>query len=226
MSKISFVLLPCVAMLVAGGPAVAKDFAFFEILKDGKATKAQIAEHCNGDDGRVRAFSAASLDLTLTATPAERVRYKDQQVTNVNANPGEWSGEVYKPLCPGLYTFTLSYTAAAKNGGTAGDIQVQVYLWRAGGTLARPGELVAVADKTGGPRGTGHAAITLAVGTGDEIATHARSADGKPRHFERIQITGYRVQHMPELAADFDTAAWEAARAETDQLRVLSTATK
>jgi len=197
----------------------AEDFAFFNLLKDGKASKADVAAHCASPDGGVRAFSVASLGLTLSE-PHERVRYKDRQFTNVNANPGEWNGEVYKPLCPGLYSFTLDYIAAAKDGATAGDVTVHIHVWRKAASGARPGELAAVAEKTGAPgRGTGHAAVTLALGTGDEISTHTLSADGKPRYFERIQLTGYRVQHMPELAADFDTAWWDADRAEGEKYR-------
>jgi hypothetical protein len=209
------------ALAAAAGPkaAHAEDFAFFNLIKDGKVGKDDVAKHCASPDGGVRAMATASLDLTLTENH-ERVRYKDRQFTNVNANPGEWNGEVYKPLCPGLYAFTLDYITGPKDGATTGDVTVHIHVWRKSKGGPRPGELAAVAEKTGaGARGTGHATVTLALGTGDEIATHSLSADGKPRHFERIQLNVHRVQHMPELAADFDTAAWEADRAESDKVR-------
>ena len=165
-------VLAAVVVSTAPGLAMAEEFAFFNILKDGKATKEQVARHCAAPDGVVRAFSVASLNLTLTEFH-ERVRYKDRQFTNINASPGEWNGEVY-----------------------------------------------AVAEKTGPTaRGTGHAAVILALGTGDEISTHSLSADNKPRHFERIQLTSHRVMHIPELATDFDLTLWEADRAESEKVR-------
>jgi hypothetical protein len=204
------------AVMSAAG---AEDFAFFNLIKDGKVSKDDVAKHCASPDGGVRAMAVASLNLTL-AEPHERVRYKDRQFTNINANPGEWNGEVYKPLCPGLYTVSVDYITAAGDGATAGDVTVHLHAWRKVKGGPRPGELVAVAEKTGAnPRGTGHATVTLALGTGDEIATHSLSADGKPRRFERIQLNVHRVQHMPELAADFDTALWEADRVESDNVR-------
>jgi hypothetical protein len=200
-------------------PAMAEEFAFFTLLKDGKASKETVAQHCESLDGGVRAFSVASLNLTLAQTH-ERVRYKDRQFTKVNANPGEWNGEVYKVLCPGLYNINLDYITGVAEGATAGDVTVHIHVWHKANGGARPGELAAVAEKTGSTaRGTGHAAVTLALGTGDEIATHSLSADNKPRFFERIQLTAHRVTHMPELAADFDTKLWEADRVESDKVR-------
>jgi hypothetical protein len=199
--------------------AQAEDFAFFNLLRDGAATKDQVAQHCGGLDGGVRAFSVASLNLKLSEVH-ERVRYKDRQFTNVNANPGEWNGEVYKVLCPGLYNISLDYITDAKDGATDGDVTVHIHVWHKGETASRPGDLAAVAEKTGpNARGTGHASVTLALATGDEVATHSLSADGKPRFFERIQLSAYRVAHMPELAEAFDTKAWEAERAESDKYR-------
>jgi hypothetical protein len=206
-----------VALMIGG--AQAEDFAFFNLLKDGAATKEQVAQHCGSLDGGVRAFSVASLNLKLSGTH-ERVRYKDRQFTNVNANPGEWNGEVYKVLCPGLYNIAVDYISDAKDGATAGDITVHIHVWHKAKGGQRPGELAAVAEKTGpNARGTGHASVTLALATGDEVATHSLSADAKPRFFERIQLTAHRVAHMPELAAAFDTKAWEAERAESDKYR-------
>lgn len=215
-------ILAVVGSVGTAGGSTARDFAFFDILKDGKADKELIGKHCGEADGWVRAFSSASVNLTQKEA-GKRVSYKSQQFTNVNANPGEWSSEVYKALCPGLYTFTLDYVTTPKDGGTSGDVAVQIHVWRKTGKTDRPGEVVAVADKTGKGRGTGHASVTLALGTGDEVSTYASSADGKPRHFERIQLNGYRVQHMPQLAIDFDSAWWEADRAIADKATLLAT---
>ncbi|MBL8642455.1 MAG: hypothetical protein JNK21_00870 [Rhodospirillaceae bacterium] len=215
------VALASVAGLAAlAGMAEARDFAFFNILKDGKADKEAIGKHCGEADGWVRAFTAASLNLTQKEA-GQRVVYKDKQFTNVNANPGEWSTAVYKALCPGLYTFTLDYTAAPKDGTTNSDVAVQMYVWRKTGSTPRPGDLIAVADKAGKGRGTGHASATITMNTGDELSTFGVSADGKSRFFERIQLNGYRVHHMPQLAADFDSVWWEADRAEADKMKTL-----
>jgi hypothetical protein len=208
-----FAAAAALTLALTGAPG-AEDFAFFNLIKDGK-----VAKHCASADGNVRAFSVASLNLTLTETH-ERVRYADRQFANVNASPGEWNGEVYKTLCPGLYTVSVDYITAAKAGATEGDVTVHIHVWRKAQGGPRPGELAAVAEKTGpGARGTGHATATLVLGTGDEISTHSLSADGKPRHFERIQLNAFRVHNMPELAADFDLAAWEADRVESDKVR-------
>jgi hypothetical protein len=208
-----------ILLLAASPPAAAEDFAFFKLLKDGKASKEAVARHCAGPDGGVRAVAAASLNLTLAETH-ERVRYLDRQLTNVNANPGEWTGEIYKPLCPGLYALSVDFITAGGEGVTDGEVTVHIHVWRKAEGGPRPGALAAVAVKAGpGARGSGHAAVVLALATGDEIATHSLSADGKPRRFERIQFSAYRVQHMPELAADFDRTAWEADQAEAAKVR-------
>ncbi|MDX2144985.1 MAG: hypothetical protein SFV19_16640 [Rhodospirillaceae bacterium] len=216
--RVLFGLTTALTLALMGAPR-AEDFAFFNLIKDGKVSKDEVAKHCGAPDGMVRAFSVASLNLTL-AEFHERVRYTDRQFTNANASPGEWDGEVYKTICPGLYTFSVDYITAAKDGATDGDVTVHIHVWHKAKGGARPGELAAVAEKTGSSaRGTGHATATLALGTGDEISTHSLSADGKPRHFERIQLNAVRVHHMPELAADFDLAAWEADRVESDKVR-------
>lgn len=212
-------VLAAVVLSTAPGLAMAEEFAFFNILKDGKATKEQVARHCAAPDGVVRAFSVASLNLTLKEFH-ERVRYKDRQFTNINASPGEWNGEVYKVMCPGLYNINLDYITGQSEGATDGDVTVHIHVWRSATGGARPGDLAAVAEKTGPTaRGTGHAAVILALGTGDEISTHSLSADNKPRHFERIQLTSHRVMHIPELATDFDLTLWEADRAESEKVR-------
>ncbi len=215
------------AMLLAGGAvsAAEREFAFFNILKDGKADKEALGQHCGEQHGLVRALSSASINL-MQKEQGRRVTYKDKQFTNANANPGEWTTEVYKALCPGLYTFTLDYTAAPKDGATSGDIAVQMYVWHKTGKLPRPGELVAVADKTGKGRGTGHANTAVLLNTGDEVSTYSTSADGKPRFFERITMNAYRAVHMPQLAADFDNVWWEEDRVAADKTRIYIEPTK
>jgi hypothetical protein len=217
--------LVLVALCLAPPASRAEEFAFFSLIKDGKVAKDEIARHCESTDGRVRALSTASLNLTL-AKNHERVKYGDRQFTNVNFSPGEWTGEVYKAICPGLYSVSVDFIATDKDGATAADVTAHIHIWRRGVVdkegkpQGRPGDLAGVAFKAGpAPRGTGHASALLALGTGDEISTHSLSSDGKPRHFERIELNVHRVQPMPDLARDYVAAEWEADRAESEKVR-------
>jgi hypothetical protein len=203
--------------------AAARDFAFFNILKDGKADKEAIAKHCSESDGWVRAFSSASVNLLQTQAN-QRISFKGQQFTNSNASPGEWSMELYKTLCPGLYTFNVDFVTAQKDGSTNGDVTVQLYAWKKDAKGPRPGTVVAEAVKVGKGRGAGHATATLAMGTGDEITAFAVSADGKPVYFERVQLNAHRAHHMPQFAADFDSIWWEEDRAVADKITTLPAA--
>lgn len=203
----------------------AEEFAFFNLIKDGKVSAAAIKKHCDSPDGRVRALSTASLNLTLEKFH-ERVPFRDRQYTNVNFSPGEWSGEVYKAICPGLYSVNVDFIATDAEGGSASDVTVHIHIWRKdaktdeGKLQARPGDLAGVAFKAGpAAKGTGHASATLALGTGDEISLHSLSGDAKPRRFERIELNIHRLQPMPDLARDFNAAEWEADRLESDKAR-------
>lgn len=213
------------ALVAAPFTAGAEDFAFFNLIKDGKVSKEQIATHCETPDGKVRALSTASLNLTLEKFH-ERVPFKDRQYTNVNFSPGEWSGEVYKAICPGLYNVTLDFIAANADGATDGDVTAHIHLWRKAPlkegqeTQARPGELAGVAFKPGpSAKGTGHASAVVVLGTGDEISIHSLSPPNTKRHFERIELNVHRIQPMPEFARDFVAAEWDADKAEADKVR-------
>ena len=99
------------------------------------------------------------------------------------------------------------------------DVAVKVMLWRKEAGGLRPGTVVGIAEKTGAAaRGTGHINVMLRLGSGDEVSTFSASADGKPRYFERIALTGYLASAIDKLAADFDTTVWEAERAEADKV--------
>ena len=211
----------CAAPLAVHG----EDFAFFNLIKDGRVGKADIAKHCESADGRVRGLSTAALNLRLELNH-ERVKYGDRVFTNVNFSPGEWTGEVYKVICPGLYSVSLDFIADDKDGASADDITVHIHVLHKGALtpdgkpVGRPGELAGVAFKPGpAPRGTGHATALLALGTGDEVSTHTLSGDGKPRHFERIELNIHRVQPLPELARDYVAKEWDADRAESEKVR-------
>lgn len=205
--------------------ATAEDFAFFNLIKDGKVPAAAVAKHCETPDGRVRALSTASLNLTLDKFH-ERVPYKDRQYTNVNFSPGEWTGQVYKAICPGLYQVSVDFIATNADGATDGDVTVHIHLWRKAPlkegqeTQSRPGELAGVAFKAGpSAKGTGHASAVVVLGTGDEISTHSLTAPNTKRHFERIEINVHRIQAMPEHARDYVEAEWEADRLAAEKVR-------
>jgi hypothetical protein len=216
------------ALCLAPFTASSEDFAFFKLIKDGRVAKEDVASHCQTPPARVRALSTASLNLKLDLNH-ERVRYVDRQFTNLSFSPGQWTGEVYKAVCPGLYNVTVDFIATDKDGATAGDVTVHIHTWRKAALpdmpafdkpMVRPGELSAVAFKAGpAPKGTGHAQALVALGTGDEISTHSLSSDGKPRFFERVQLNIALVQHMPELARDVVNAEFEADRAESEKVR-------
>ena len=50
----------------------------------------------------------------------------------------------------------------------------------------------------------------LEMATGDELYTFSRSEDGAKRYLKRVQLSGYKVNDMPENAADWDNETWEA----------------
>lgn len=199
---------PVLAQTEEGAP----DFEFFELMTDGKVGGDDVAAHCQGSP---RAFSFETRNLTHTE-PHQRVKFAGRQITNVNANPGEWNGSLYKPLCPGLYTFTVDFTSSNTDGATDGEILVHLHTWHKGGRN-RPGELAAMAVKPAGQAsGVGHASVVVEMATGDEFSLFTLSPGADKRHFDRIQVSGYRVHHLPDLARDFDNTVWDAERAEAD----------
>ena len=198
-------------------PALAQedqpDFVFFSLIdENGRVTADKVAEHCASSP---RALSVETRDLVHTE-PHQRVWFTGRQITNVNANPGEWNGALYKPLCPGLYSFSVSYETSRDNGGTDGEVTVHLHAWSKEGQ-GRPGELTALAIKTSGQKqGVGHASVVLEMATGDEFSLFTLAEDNAPRHFKRLQLTAYRVHHITDLASTFDTDVWDEERADAD----------
>ena len=208
----------CAAALLVAWPALAQDddepdLAFFGLIdENGQVPAQQVAEHC---DGSPRALSVETRDLVHTQ-PHQRVTFTGRQITNVNANPGEWNGSAYKPLCPGLYSFSVDYTTSAEEGATGGEVIVHLHTWHRDGR-ERPGELAAMAVKPPGQeRGVGHASVVVEMASGDEFSLFTLSPGADIRRFERIQLTAHRVHHIPTLARDFDAALWDEERAEAD----------
>lgn len=207
-------------LLMGGTPAHAQtgeddeaDFEFFGLIdENGQVPASMVAEHCAGSP---RAFSVETRNVAHD-TPHQRVWFNGRQITNVNANPGEWNGALYKPLCPGLYVFNVDYTATSTDGATDGDVIVHLHTWHRGGR-GRPGELAAMAVKAPGQdRGVGHASVVVEMATGDEFSLFTLSPGADKRHFDRIQLTAYRLHHVDDLARDFDTTQWDQERADAD----------
>jgi hypothetical protein len=185
------------------------DFVFFNLIEDGKVSRDKVAAHCAGSP---RALSVEVRDVIHT-NPHQRVAFTGRQITNVNASPGEWTGALYKPLCPGLYTFTVDFMSSAEDGATDGEVIVHLHTWHKGGR-ERPGELAALAVKPAGQeRGVGHASVVVEMASGDEFSLFTLSPGADKRRFERLQLNAFLLHDMPKLARDFDTKVWDEERA-------------
>ncbi|MGI9307904.1 MAG: hypothetical protein ACR2P6_01500, partial [Gammaproteobacteria bacterium] len=143
------------------------DFAqFFELIEDGKISAANISERCQKQG---IGFTFAGKDIEHKED-RQRIFYnvsrEDSSVDgrtlrakHFNASFGEWTGSVFKPLCPGMYLITLDFTPIKRT-------ELAVYLRRAG--EERPGQRV-VASKTG------HLSLALPLHSMDEISTWSES---------------------------------------------------
>lgn len=221
MKPAATLILSCfLATMMSANPAWAQadaeeepDFVFFSLIdENGHVPADVVAEHCANSP---RALSVETRDL-LHTTPHQRVWFSGRQITNVNANPGEWTGALYKPLCPGLYSFSVDYMTSAEDGATDGEVVVHLHTWHRGGR-SRPGELAALAVKPPGQeRGVGHASVVVEMATGDEFSLFTLSPGAEKRRFERLQLTAYRVAHIAELARPFDSKVWDQERADSD----------
>ncbi len=188
------------------------NFAFFELIEEGKVSADRVSDHCKD---LPRSFSVETNNLMHTQ-PHQRVTFSGRNISNVNANPGVWNGSLYKPICPGLYAFNVDFISSTKDGATNGDVIVHLHVWHRGGR-ERPGELTAMAIKPSGlDRGIGHATVAVKMASGDEFSLFTLSPGADRRHFERIQLTAFRVTHMSELAREFDLGIWEDERAEAN----------
>jgi hypothetical protein len=124
---------------------------------------------------------------------------------------GEWTREVFKPLCPGLYAFTVNFEATLPRGADAQDLSVQIYMQREGDT--RPGLLLVEGHPAGSRKfAAGQTTVVVPMATGDEISTWTVMAGGKDkRTLTSVSISGYKIAHLPELVKPFDMQAWDQA---------------
>jgi len=205
-------------VLVSGAPIAQEsieeepNFAFFELIEEGKVSADKVSDHCKD---LPRSFSVETSNLVHTQ-PHQRINFSGRNISNVNANPGVWNGSLYKPICPGLYAFNVDFISSDKDGATDGDVIIHLHVWHKGGR-ERPGDLAAMAIKPSGlGRGTGHATVAVKMASGDEFSLFTLSPGADRRHFERIQLTAFRVTHMSNLARDFDVNTWEEERSEAN----------
>ncbi|MGI9308698.1 MAG: hypothetical protein ACR2P6_05520 [Gammaproteobacteria bacterium] len=190
---------------------------FFGLLEDGKISRDKMEQRCvaeilgfsftgenlehKGEAQRIN-YNKTGLDMTVDGRPF-RSKYRSPSF-------GEWTGEVFKPICPGLYSFSVDFEVRLNDGVQPEDVSLQLYMQREGDT--RPGLLVMEAHAAGSEDfAVGHAAVVLPMATGDELSTWSAIADGKgARTLSAVSISVYKVDHLPELTKAFDQEAWAA----------------
>jgi hypothetical protein len=190
------------------------DFAqFFSLIEGGKISKEKMAERCKDQS---IGFTFAGEDILHAGGP-KRIFYnvsrenmsvdgRALRAKHSNASFGEWTGAVFKPLCPGLYSVSLDFSAANAVESNEGDIHVYLYLKRSGED--RPGKKIVTATSSG-PRGNGHATLALTLNSGDEISTWSEGMGDDPmRTLERVTFTAYKVVHLEKLVQEIDMDAW------------------
>jgi hypothetical protein len=192
------------------------DFSqFFNLIVDGKISKEKMRERCmNQSIG----FTFAGKDLVHEGAP-QRIFYNvSRENTSVdgrtlrakhfNASFGEWTGAVFKPLCPGLYALSIDFSTGSGDGVTAEDVYVHLYVKRAGED--RPGQKVVSAVRTGpGVRGSGHATLALPLHSGDEISTYSEIIGAeKTRILRNVTFTAYKVAHLEDYVEAIDMEAF------------------
>jgi len=198
------------------------DFAqFFGLIADGKISREKMNARCEKE---VVGFTFAAKDLVHDGG-LERIDYNETGMTasvdgralrsrHFNATFGEWTGAVFKPLCPGMWVISVDFTSA---DGPDGDVSVEdlaervrlhLYLRREnekrpGASIMRTGMVVS--------RASGHMDIALPLRTGDEISTYSEAvgSEGK-RHLERVTFTAYKTGHLEKYVEEFDVDAWNA----------------
>jgi hypothetical protein len=192
------------------------DFAqFFSLIEGGKISQAKMSERC-GDQSI--GFTFAGEDIRHEGKQ-RRIYYNvSRENTSVdgrtlrakhsNASFGEWTGAVFKPLCPGLYSLSVDFSAANAGNENAGDVHVYIYLRGPGEN--RPGQKIVTATKNAaGPRGNGHATLALTLRSGDEISTWSEGTGDDPtRVLESVTFTAYKVVHLENLVEEIDMDAW------------------
>jgi hypothetical protein len=191
---------------------------FFGLLEDGKISAEKMVEFCadeylgftfvgenlehKGDKQRID-YNKTALDMTIDGRPF-RSQYRAPSF-------GEWTREVFKPLCPGLYSFTVNYEVTLPKGVKPQDVSLQIFMQREGDT--RPGLMLVESHPAGSAEfAAGQASVVVPMETGDEISTWTAIADGKgERVLSSVSLSGHKVSHLPELVKAFDMDEWDQA---------------
>jgi hypothetical protein len=188
---------------------------FFGLLEDGKISQTKNQHRCE-DEQLGFTFTGANLNHS---EPATRIDYNvTKLVMSVDGRPfrskyrnatfGEWTGQVFKPLCGGLYVFTVEYAVSLPKRADPRDISVQLFMQRQGDT--RPGLMVMESSPSGSSNyATGQASVVLPMATGDELSTWTSlDEDLQEVTIESVAISGYKISHLPELTLSFDQNVW------------------
>ena len=194
------------------------DFAqFFELIVDGKISHEKMSKRCAAQS---IGFTFAGETLEHTGGPRRVVYNVSRENTSVdgrtlrakhsNASFGEWTGAVFKPLCPGLYAITVDFSTADGDEVTTEEVLVHIYLKRTDDD--RPGRRIATAIKSGiGTRGSGHATVSLPLRSGDEISTWSEAlGSNQTRILRQVTLTAYKIVHLEDLVMEIDMDAFTA----------------
>ena len=197
-----------------------EDFAqFFGLIVDGKISKEKMNARCAKE---IVGFTFSGKDLVHDGDLA-RVDYNETGLKasvdgrtlrsrHFNATFGEWTGAVFKPLCPGMWVISVDFSTAPDLAGAdekiADDVRLHLYVRR--GEEARPGTSVLQARTAGeGQRGNGHMTIALPLHTGDEVSTYSEAiGPWQRRMLENVTLTAYKTGHLEKYVKDFDVEAW------------------
>jgi len=196
------------------------DFAqFFGLITDGKISREKMNARCEKE---VVGFTFAARNL-VHGGELERVDYNETGVVasvdgrslrskHFNATFGEWTGAVFKPLCPGMWVISVDFSIGngvdddVSDEASAQGVRLHLYLRRE--NEERPGTSV-MHTGTAGSRGSGHMNIALPLRTGDEVSTYSeRVGSSKQRLLERVTFTAYKIGHLEKYAEEFDLDAW------------------
>lgn len=186
---------------------------FYGLIEDGKITRDKLNAMC---ETRPLGFTVEARDVAPETSSARLYYNVSKQHGSIdgrafrsryfNASLGEWTGAVFKPICPGLYVFSLDFTAQVSDK-SANDVSMHLLLRRRGGD--RPGKTIATAKKiTSSSRGSGYASAVLILGTGDEVSTFYEFVNSdKDARLESVRLSVYKINHLEELVRELDLDA-------------------
>lgn len=190
---------------------------FFGLLEDGEITVEKMEQRCvkeqvgftftgsalkhSGEMQRID-YNDTGLEMSVEGRPL-RSKYK-------NATTGEWTGAVFKPLCPGLYSVSVDFSATLPKRSDPGDMSLHIFMNREGDI--RPGLKVLTTHPGGTPEAAaGHAQVVLALATGDEVSTWTEMTGRKTEHeLNSVSISVFKITHLPELTKAFSMEGWAA----------------